>query len=112
MTSPEDALAAARESAAGLREELAALDGFRAEPVDAPDSRLLRTWAVIAPDAQVVRSTRRLGRPVTAAKRGLVRALAQYMTELTAQQTRFNLVLLARVDALEERIAALEEARP
>jgi hypothetical protein len=37
-----------------------------------------------------------------------VRALAQYHSELVANQTRFNLTLLAHLERLEQRIEALE----
>ena len=72
----------------------------------------LQRWALIEVDPQeVVYSTRRLGGPITAVKRGLVRMLRQYLNEVTSQQTRFNVHLLAYVAALEDRIAALEAER-
>jgi hypothetical protein len=107
VTRPEDALerareAAARKRAAGLHREPPGLD----EPVVAErvTAELLREWALIEVDPGVVRSTRRLGGPITALKRGLLRLLRQYTTELEAQQTRFNVGVLARLRELEERI--------
>jgi hypothetical protein len=65
---------------------------------------------VIAVDTERVYSTRRLGAPVTAFKRLLMRLLRQYHVELEAQQTRFNIALLAHVRDLERRVSALERA--
>ena len=108
---PEDALAAAEAEAARRR----AAGGYAADV--APDAmgrgesaareRLLE-WALIEPDPGLVRSTRRLGAPITWAKRGLVRALRQYHGEAFAQQTRFNLQMVAAWTALEARVARLE----
>ena len=52
-------------------------------------------------------STRRGGAPITGFKRLLLRLLRQYFVELEAQQTRFNIALLERLDALEERRAPM-----
>ena len=108
---PEEALAAAQGEAARRR----AAGGYAAEL--APDAmgtgdrvtreRLLE-WALIEPDPGLVRSTRRFGAPITWAKRGLVRALRQYHGEAFAQQTRFNLHLVAAWTDLEARVARLE----
>jgi hypothetical protein len=68
----------------------------------------LREWAVIDVDPATLRSTRRMGAPVTAFKRLLLRLLRQYTADLEAQQTRFNLALL---DELEQRLRALERDR-
>ena len=46
---------------------------------------------------------------MTLLKRVLLRGLQQYHNELTAQQTRFNLNLLAYVAELEDRVKALED---
>lgn len=112
MRRPEDALARAREEAERLKHE-----GVYAEeasgsgpPPAAPTGRLME-WAVIEPDVEEVRSVRPYGAPVTALKRGLVRLLMQYTGQLAAQQTRFNVNLLARVRQLEERIETLERER-
>ena len=61
--------------------------------------------------AEVVYSTRRGGAPVTSLKRLLLRLLRQYLVELEARQTRFNIALLARLRALEERVERLEAKR-
>lgn len=73
--------------------------------------RQLREWALIEVEPEALRSTRRLGAPVTFAKRLLLRLLRQYTTELEARQTRFNLAVLTRLDELEERTRALERER-
>jgi hypothetical protein len=68
----------------------------------------LFAWAVLEPDATAVRSTRRLGAPVTALKQLLLRLLAQYHVQLIAEQSRFNVMLLRYVSGLETRIEELE----
>jgi hypothetical protein len=109
---PEQALAAAREAAAAARErgeygdELA---GLRIEPTDRVDTELLMEWAVAEPDIDVVRSTRKLGAPITWAKRGLVHAMRQYQGQVIATQARFNLQLMVYLAELEDRIRTLEE---
>ena len=65
-------------------------------------------WATIEPDPELMRSTRRLGAPITWAKRRLLWVLRQYLRELQAQQTRFNLIILGRVAELEERVEKVE----
>jgi len=103
---PEEALAEARRRAAARPDPLAGEPGLPAgERVTR--ERLLE-WALIEPDPGLVRSTRRLGASFTLAKRGLVRALRQYHGEAHAQQTRFNLHLVAAWTDLEARVAALE----
>jgi len=69
-----------------------------------PSRELLARWAVIEiePD-EVIYSTRPAGAPITLVKRILARLLRQYFVELEARQTRFNIALLERLDALEER---------
>ena len=109
---PEDALQAAREAAEAAKARGAygdALDGFAVAPTDRVTTEQLLEWAVIEPDLEVVRSTRRHGGPITFVKRGLVRALRQYLAEQQAQQTRFNLAVAARVAELEERLERLEK---
>jgi hypothetical protein len=107
MSTPEDAIEQARARAAEIRE---ATDAEPARPPSVGWPKLLE-WAVIEPDVSEVRSTRRYGAPVTALKQGLMRLLAQYHAVLTAQQTRFNINLLARVRQLEERVEELERER-
>ncbi len=111
---PEAAPGAARRAADALR----AQGVYPAAPPDdgppAPGELTpaqLTEWALIEPDLRQVRSTRRLGAPVTALKRLLLRALGQYHAELTSQQTRFNVHLLGQVRALEHRVAELERQR-
>ena len=70
----------------------------------APSRELLAQWAVIEIDAdEILYSTRKGGAPITFFKRMLVRLLRQYFVELEARQTRFNIALLERLDALEKR---------
>ena len=113
MTRPEDAAARAREEAERRRAEGAYTEDTAAgrEPHEAGrvTPELLREWSLIEVDQELVYSTRRGGAPITAAKRALLRLLRQYTTELEAQQTRFNVGLLAYVRELEQRIAELEQ---
>lgn len=110
---PEEALAAARAEVARRRARgepavVAAEDIGAGERVTR--ERLLE-WALIDPDPSLVRSTRPLGAPITWVKRGLVRALRQYHGEAHAQQTRFNLHMVAAWTDLDARVAALERPR-
>ena len=108
MSTPEDAA----ESARGEAERRRAAGGYAGVgsqgPLDesivhgAPSRELLAQWAVIEIDAdEVIYSTRKGGAPITFFKRLLVRLLRQYFVELEARQTRFNIALLERLDALE-----------
>ena len=102
MTRPEDALAAARDAASRAGHvERPGLDA----PVgpEKPTPEQLREWALIEVDPDLVYSTRRFGGPVTAVKKLLLRLLRQYTTELEAQQTRFNVAVLAYLRELERR---------
>jgi hypothetical protein len=112
---PEEAVEAAR---AEVERRRAA--GDYAESADAPlaveatervDLERLLAWALIEPDPDLVYSTRRLGAPITWVKRGLLRALRQYLGQIVAQQTRFNVQVVAYLTQLEERVAALEERK-
>jgi hypothetical protein len=105
MTTPEEALKAARRAAAADPEP-----GGAAWELEDPStgSRRLVEWAIIDPDLAPVYSTRRFGQPITFLKRLLVRFLAQYLNEVTAQQSRFNAAVAAQVLGLEERVAELE----
>jgi len=112
MTEPEQALARARASADAMRASGAYGDdlaGFRIEPTDTVTPQRLLEWALIEPDPANLYSTRRLGAPITFAKRLLLRGLRQYLGEITAQQTRFNIQLIAYVSRLTERVEALEQ---
>jgi hypothetical protein len=117
MTSPEDALARARERAERRRAEgaypPAASGGELDETIVAgePSWELLSEWAEIEVDPELVYSTRRGGAPITAFKRLLLRLLRQYLVEVEARQTRFNIALLSTVRSLEERVERLERTR-
>jgi hypothetical protein len=106
---PREALEAARGAAAE-----AADDGAEQAPWSLEHTpvtmRQLVEWAIIEPDESLVYSTRRFGRPITAFKRLLIRVLYQYLGQMSAQQSRFNAHLVARVLHLEERVRLLEEA--
>lgn len=104
---PEEALEAARAAAAERADELP--QGARIEPTERVGTERLMEWANIEPDPELMRSTRRLGAPITWAKRTLVHVLRQYLRELQSQQTRFNLNVVVRLAELEDRIARLEE---
>ncbi|HWF75519.1 MAG TPA: hypothetical protein VG186_19375 [Solirubrobacteraceae bacterium] len=110
MTDPEHALEHARAAAATRRAEGAYPDGQQADHEGPAPTTLenLFEWAMIDPDLREVRSTRKLGAPVTLLKRGLVRLLQQYHAELISQQTRFNVHVLGHVRRLETRIEELE----
>jgi hypothetical protein len=104
---PEEALAAAREAAAARDDALPA--GMSIEPTERVSIEQLMEWANIEPDADLMRSTRKLGAPITWAKRQLIHVLRQYLRELQSQQTRFNLNMIIRLAELEDRVARLEE---
>ena len=104
---PEEALPAARAAAAERDDTLP--PGMSIEPTERVSIEQLMEWANIEPDADLMRSTRKLGAPITWAKRQLVHILRQYLRELQSQQTRFNLNLLIRVAEIEDRVARLEE---
>jgi hypothetical protein len=109
---PEDALGAARAAVAEARARGAYLDdlsGFVVAPTDRISTEQLLEWAVIEPDVEHVRSTRRFGRPITATKRAVVHVLRQYLGQIVAEQTRFNLHAAVRLAELEERIERLED---
>jgi len=111
---PEEAIEAARRRAAELRAQgiyppVAPDPGPPA--VTDPDPGQLHEWALIEPDLREVRSTRRYGAPMTAFKRTLLRLLGQYLGQIISQQSRFNVHLLIRVRALEQRVEELERLR-
>jgi hypothetical protein len=112
MTVPEEALQRARDEAAQMRTAGAYAEARGEIDVRPPDSvslAKLYEWAMIEPDLRDVRSTRRYGAPMTAFKHGLLRLLAQYHGALIAEQTRFNVNLVAHLARLEGRIEALEK---
>lgn len=109
---PQEALGAACERAAAARARGAYADDlerFRVAPAQSPGLEQLLEWAVIEPDVDELRSTRRLGAPITLAKRTLYRALRQYNAQVLSQQTRFNLVVAMHVAQLSDRVTRLEE---
>lgn len=109
---PEEALAAARAAAAAARargEYGQDLEGFVIAPTDRVSVDQLMEWAVVEPDETLMRSTRRLGRPITFAKRLLLRGLQQHFNELTMLQARFNLNAVVRMVELEDRLDKLEQ---
>ena len=111
---PEEALEAARRAAAEARARGAyedALKGFAIAPTDRVSTEHLLEWAVIEPDPELVRSTRRRGGAITFAKRALVHLLRQELGQAYAQQTRFNLHVAVRLAELEERLERLESAQ-
>jgi hypothetical protein len=105
---PEQALEEARRRAAAQSGD-EGIEGLTIEPTDRVGLEQLIEWAVAEADPGKVRSTRALGAPITALKRGLVHLTRQQTGDLLAQQARFNLHLLTRVAELEERIKRLEE---
>jgi len=110
---PEQALAAARAAAAQRDDALA--PGMSIQPTERVSIEQLMEWANIEPDPDLMRSTRKLGAPITWVKRQLVHVMRQYLRELQSQQTRFNLNVLIRLAELEDRVVRLEEraaARP
>lgn len=98
---PEEALAAARAAAARQGDD--ELPGLRVEPTERVSTEQLMEWAVIEPDVDLMRSTRRWGAPITWLKRLLLHVLRQYTRELESQQTRFNLHVALRLAELEDR---------
>lgn len=111
MTSPEEAVDEARAAAARMRSRGAygeQPESAGLEPSEALTPGRLFEWALIDPDVRNVRSTRRLGAPITALKRVVLRLLAQYHAELIAEQARFNVNVALYVRRLEERVAELE----
>lgn len=117
MTSPEDALEQARREAERRRAGGGYADTGEGELSESivdgePSRELLSQWAVIEIEPrEVVYSTRPAGAPITFVKRLLARMLRQYLVELEARQTRFNIALLARLGALEKRLERLEAER-
>jgi len=107
---PEQALEEARRRAAA-QSDAEAIEGLTIEPTDRVGLEQLIEWAVVEADPGKVRSTRALGAPITALKRGVVHLTRQQTGDLLAQQARFNLHLLTRVAELEERVKRLEEER-
>jgi hypothetical protein len=112
VTSPENALEVARQRAAEARARGAypdELGRFAIDPVDAVTLEHLLEWAVVEPDLSELRSTRRLGVPITWLKRLLYRLMRQYNGQVLAQQSRFNIQLAVYVGQLADRVERLEQ---
>ena len=112
---PEEALEAARRAAADARARGAYaddLEGLEIAPTDRVSTEQLLEWAVIEPDVELVRSTRRRGGLITWVKRALLHVLRQYHAQAHAQQTRFNLHAAVRLAELEERLERIERGSP
>jgi hypothetical protein len=107
MRDPRQALDEARR-AAGARGGVEEDVSWKLED-PAASTRRLAEWAIIEPEEAKVYSTRRLGWPITALKRLLIRLLQQYLGQMSAQQSRFNAQIAAHVMHLEERVQDLEE---
>lgn len=82
------------------------LSGFAVEPTREVTIEKLMEWAVIETDPALVRSTRWYGAPITWFKRALRHALRQELGQAYAQQSRFNLMMLTRLQELESRLEA------
>ena len=93
---PEEALERARTASFGED-----LSGFAVEPTDELTIERLTEWAVIETDPKLVRSTRWWGAPITWYKRALRRMMRQELGQAYAQQSRFNLLVVARLQELE-----------
>lgn len=100
---PEEALARARQASFGED-----LSGFAVEPTSELTIDKLMEWAIIETDPALVRSTRWWGGPITWYKRALRRAMRQELGQAYAQQSRFNLMVVTRLQELE----SLREAPP
>jgi len=104
---PELVLAEARSRAA-----TAGYGSLSEHEVQMPESATverLHRWALIEVEANdVVYSTRRFGKPITAVKRAVAHMLRQYNSEVTSQTTRFNVNLLSYVRQLEARVSDLQ----
>jgi hypothetical protein len=95
---PEEALERAQRASFGED-----LSGFAIEPTDRLTTERLMEWAVIETDPALVRSTRRLGAPMTWLKRAARHLLRQELGQAYAQQSRFNLMVVTRLAELEDR---------
>jgi hypothetical protein len=100
---PEEALERARTASFGED-----LSGFTVEPTREASIEMLMEWAVIETDPALVRSTRWYGAPITWYKRALRRMMRQELGQAYAQQSRFNLMVVTRLQELE----SLRESDP
>ena len=103
---PENAADAARAAAERKRREglyPADTHVHTGKPPAGPDLGRLREWAIVEVDTELVYSTRKGGAPITWLKRMVLRLMRQYTTELEAQQTRFNVGVVAYLETLEKQ---------
>jgi hypothetical protein len=103
---PENAADSARAAAERKRREgLYPPDtvAHTGKPPAGPDLARLREWAIVEVDPGLLYSTRTGGAPITWLKRMLLRLLRQYTAELEAQQTRFNVGVVAYLESLEKQ---------
>lgn len=103
---PDDATQAAREAVERKRAEgvyPADTSAGPGKPPAGPDLARLREWAIVEVDPELVYSTRAGGAPITWFKKLLLRLMRQYTTELEAQQTRFNVGVVAYLEARDKR---------
>jgi hypothetical protein len=106
MKTPEEALAEARRRSGSDRRRPG-----RPDEVGGPFGLALEqlvVWAVIEPEEAEVYSTRRFGAPITAFKRVLIRLMRQYVGQISAQQSRFNVAVVAQLMVLDDRVRRLE----
>lgn len=108
MKDPQEALELARRRASE-RPEADGDPGWSLER-EAVSAKLLAKWAIIDPDSVELYSTRRFGRALSALRRLLARVQRQYMSDIAAQQSRFNAQMTAYAERLERRVEALEAA--
>jgi len=96
MRPEEEALERARGASFGED-----LSGFGVEPTDEVTTERLMEWAIIETDPALVRSTRPWGAPITWFKRRLRWWMRQELGQAYAQQSRFNLMVVTRLQELE-----------
>ena len=103
-----------RDPAGGTRRRPAAAGGSAGPPTSAPWSledplrRRLgasRSGRSSSPSRPRSYSTRRLGMPITGVQAAADPDAAQYLGQMSAQQSRFNAQVAAHVMRLEERVA-------
>jgi hypothetical protein len=111
VATPEQALAEARRRVEAARAAGEYADADRLPVLGRPeptDLARLHEWALIEIEPEEIRSTRRIGKPITLFKRFLGRLLVQHHNSLSGQQSRFNLELLGYIVRLERKVADLQ----
>jgi hypothetical protein len=104
---PEDALDAARRLSAEHAATTIPGEGLRVKRSTQPSDDQLLQWAVVEPDLREVRSTRRLGAPVTRTKQTLLRLLGQYHAQVLSVQNRVNVHLALRSSLVRDELREL-----